>query len=113
MTITIDLDTEKAGILSKILKIAFREKNLFALSRGSEGNYILSATEMKIHFDGLILDVIGQLSRGIEKEEAGKLLNQLYPEPLIEDKRLPPLGHDRPMPPVKKPKPPKGRMKKF
>lgn len=154
MMITINLDTEKAKFLKKILEKVNQGRSEFTRPAGNGAReYLVSLEEIHI-FDEVLIAAIDGISRGIEKdfqENEAWMHKELMgavrqsgcatgyrtdhdiddfkeslqrgiktvsdglrePESLIEDKGLPPLGHDRPMPPVKKPKPPKGRMKKF
>lgn len=71
MTINIELTRSEAGLLKKIMKAVFREKNYLITLKDCNGEYLVSNNESGTLFDELVLGIIGEISRktkGVEGE---------------------------------------------
>lgn len=73
MTTTINLDTEKAKFLKKILEKVFHGRNEFTRPTSDGGREYLTSLEELDRIDEVLVGVIGQLSRGIEGQTEKKL----------------------------------------
>lgn len=75
----IEMSTENAKYLKKILEKVFQGRNEFTRPTSDGGREYLTSLEELDRIDEVLVGVIGQLSRGIESEETMELLGRALP----------------------------------